>query len=94
MEDHAMFYLDLPLVILVEMKHHYRGHSAVRKGDVQTLGRQEMDSNILKSTLLHLHVLHFPKLVLTHCVAVDPKRPYATDGTVVKELRRYQVTVE
>jgi len=76
------------------MKHHSCGHSVVRKSDVQTLGRQELDLNFLKSTLLQRHVLHVPKLVLTHCVEVEQKRPYATDGAVAQELRRYQVTVE
>ena len=77
-----MFYTDLPLVNLVKMKHHSCGHSAVLKGDVQTFGRKELDSNVLKSALLHRHVLHVPKLVLTRCVGVEPKRPYATDGAV------------
>ena len=80
-----------PLGILAKMKHHIRGHRAVRKGDVQTFGRQELDSNILKSALLHWHV---PKPVLTHCVVVEPKRPYATDGALALELWRYQFTVE
>jgi len=60
-----MFYIDLPLVILAKMKYQSCGHSAVLKGDVQTLGRQELDSNVLISALLHRHVLHVPKLVLT-----------------------------
>jgi len=34
-----MFYIVLTLVILAKMKHHIRRHSAVLKGDVQTLGR-------------------------------------------------------
>jgi len=63
MDAYALFYIDLlPLV----MKHHFRGHSAVRKVDVQTFGRQELHSNILKSALLHRHVLHVPKLALAH----------------------------
>jgi len=56
------------------MKHYYRGHGAVRKGDVQTFVRQEFDSNVLESALLHRHVLHVPKLVLTYGVVVEPKR--------------------
>jgi len=76
------------------MKHNFRGQCAVRKLDVQSLGRQELNTNVLKSTLFHRHVLHVPKLVLTHCVGVEPNRPYAMDGTVAQELRRYQVTVE
>jgi len=75
MEAYAMIYVDLPLVILAKMKHHSCGHRAVRKGDVQTLGRQEMNANVLKSALLHRRVLRAPKLVLTHCVGVQPKRP-------------------
>jgi len=94
MDAYAMFYIDLPLVILAKMKHHSCGHSAVRKGDVQTLGRQEPDSNVLKCALLHRHVLHVPKLVLAYGVRVESKRPYATDGAVAQELWRYQVTVE
>jgi len=94
MNAYAMFYIDLTLVILAKMKHQFRGYSAVRKEDVQTLGRQELDSNVLKSALLHWYVLHVPKLVLTHCHDVEPKRPYATDGAVAQKLRRYHVTVK
>ena len=89
-----MLYISLPLVILAEMKHYFRGHGAVREGDVQTFGREEFDSNVLESALLHRHVLHVPKLVLTHGVGVEPKRPYTTDGAVTQELRINQVTVE
>jgi len=39
MDAYAKFYIDLPLVILANMKHHSCGHSAVLKGDVHTLGR-------------------------------------------------------
>ena len=88
-----MFYIDLPLVIVTKMKHLSCGHRAVRKGDVQTVGRQELNSNVLKSTLLHRHVLQVPKLLLTHFVGVEPKRPNLTDGAVAQELRRYQVTL-
>jgi len=52
-----MFYIDLPLVILEKMKHHLRGHCAVLKGDLQTLGFQEFDSNVLIPALLHRHLL-------------------------------------
>jgi len=76
------------------MKHYFRGHGAVREGDVQTFGRQEFDPNIVESALLHRHVLHVPKLVLTHGVGVEPKRPYTSDGAVAQELRCSQVTVE
>jgi len=58
------------MVILAKMKHHFRRHSAVLKGDVETLGRQELHSNVLKSALLHWHVLHVLKLLLTHGVRV------------------------
>ena len=61
------------------MKHHFREHRAVRKGNLRTLGRQELDSNILKSALVHWHLLHVPILVLTQRVGVGTKRPYATD---------------
>ena len=76
------------------MKHHPCGHSSVGKEDVQTLTRQELDSNVLKLAQLQWLVLQVPKLVLTNCVWVDPKRPYATGGHVAKELRRYHVTVD
>jgi len=62
-----MFYIDLQLVILAKMNHYFRGQR-----DVQTLGRQEINSYVLKSSLLHRHVLHVPKLVLTHCVGLEP----------------------
>jgi len=91
---HVLYRSVLTLVILAKMKHYFRGHHAVRKGDVRPLGRHELDSNVLKSALLYWHVLHIPKLDLTHCIGIEPKRPYATDGVVAQELRRYQVTVE
>jgi len=94
MEAYAIFYIDLPLVILAKMMYHFRRHGAVLKGDVQTFGRQELHSNVLKSALLHWHVLLVLTLVLTHGVGVQPKRPYATYGAIAQELRRYQVTVE
>ena len=72
MTAYAIFYIALPLVNLAKMKHYSCGHSAVRKGDVQTIGRQELDSNVLKSTLLHRHILRVQKLVLEHCVGVEP----------------------
>ena len=62
-----MFYYDglrhvlyrfLPLVILAEMKHNFRRHSAIREWDVQAFRREEIDSNVLKSALLHRHVLN------------------------------------
>jgi len=74
MDAYALFYIDLPLVILAKMKHHSCGHRAVLKGDVQILGRQELLSNVLKYAVLHWNVLHVPKLVLTHCAGVEPKR--------------------
>jgi len=89
-----VLYRSLPLVILAEMKHYFRRHSAVREGDVQTFGREEFDSNVLESALLHRHVFYVPKLVLAHGVGVEPKRPYTTDGCITQELRIYQVTVE
>ena len=47
------------------MKHHFCGRRAVLEGDVQTLGRQEFYSDILKSALLDRHKVHVLKLVLT-----------------------------
>jgi len=94
MDAYAMFYIDLPLVILAKMKHNFRRHSAVLKGDVQNFFRQELHSNVLKSALLNRYVLHVPKLLLAHGVGVESKRPYASDGAVVQELRRYHVTVQ
>jgi len=76
------------------MKHHSLGLRSVSKGEVQNLGRYELVSNVLKSALLHLHVMYILKLFLTHCVKVEPKRPYATDGAVAQELRKYHVTVK
>jgi len=64
------------------MKHYTRGHGAVRKGDVQTFGREDFNSNVLESALLHRHGLHVPKLVLAHGVGVEPKRPYTADAAV------------
>jgi len=93
-DAYATFYIDLPLIILAKMKQNFRKHSAFLKGDVETLDRQELHSNVLKSALLHWHVLHVLKLVLAHSVVLEPKRPYATDGAVAQELRRYHVTVE
>ena len=94
MDACAIFYTDLlPPVINAKLKHHLRGHSAVCKRDVQIFGRQELDSNVLNSALLHRHVLQVPILLLTHCVVVEPKRPYAPDGAVTHELQRYHVTV-
>jgi len=94
MDAYVLCYIDLQLVILAKMKHYFPRLSDVLKGDVQTLGRQELHSNVMKSALLHWHVLHVLKLVLAHSVWVQPKSPYATDGAVAKKLRRYQVTVE
>ena len=93
-DAYAMFYIHLPVVIFAKIKHHFSRHSAVLKGDVQTTDRQDLDSNVLKPALLHRHVLHVLKLVLTHGVGVEPKRPCATDAAVAKQLRRYHVTVE
>ena len=77
-----VIYTSLPLVILAEMKNYFRGHGADREGDVQTFGREEFEPNVLESALLHRHVLPVPKLVLTHGVGVEPKRPYTADGAV------------
>jgi len=71
MDAYAMFYINLPLVILEKMKHQIRRHSVVVKWDVQILGHQKLDSNVLKSALLHRHVLHVLKLVLTRGVGEE-----------------------
>ena len=94
MDAYALFYIDLPPAILAKMKHQSCGHRAVLKAYVQTLGRHELHTNVLKSALLHWHVLHVVKLVLAHSVSVQPKRPYATDGVFAQELRIYQFIVE
>jgi len=46
------------------MKHNICGRRAPLEGDVQHLGRQELDSNILKSRLLDRHITRVSKLVL------------------------------
>ena len=55
----------LQLVILTKMKHHFCVRCAVLEGDVQPLGRQELDSNVLKSPLLDRHIIHVSNIVLT-----------------------------
>ena len=55
-----VLYRSLPLVILAEMKHYFRGHGAAREGGVQIFGREEFYPNVLESALLHRHVLHVP----------------------------------
>ena len=65
------------------MPHHFRRRSVVRKEDVQNFGLEELDSNLLKSALIHRYVLHVPKLVLAHCVGVESKRPNATDQIIL-----------
>ena len=82
------------MVILAKIKHQFRGHSVVLEWDVLTFGRQELDSNILKSALLHRLVLYVPKLVLAYGVVLEPKHPYASDGAVAQELQKYHITVE
>jgi len=76
------------------MKHYFLGHGALRKWDVQNFGRQEFDSNVLESALLHRHALHVPKLVLAHGFGVEPKCLYTTDCAVAQEKRNNYVTVE
>ena len=70
MDAYALFYIDLPKLILAKMKQHIWGHSAVLKWDVPTLCPQEFHSNVLKSALLQRHVLHVLKLMLAHKVRV------------------------
>jgi len=61
---------------------------------LQTLDRDEFDSNVLEYALLHRHVLHVPKIVLADGLVVELKRPYTADGAVAQELWNNQVTVE
>jgi len=51
-------------LFLTKMKHHICGRRTVLEGDVQTLGRQELDPDVPKSVLLDWHIIHVPKLVL------------------------------
>jgi len=44
--------------------HHFCVCRAVLEGDIQPLGRHELDSNILKFPLLYRHIIHVTKLVL------------------------------
>jgi len=46
------------------MKYHFCGCRAVLEEDMQPFGRQELDSNVLKSPLLERHIIHVTKLVL------------------------------
>jgi len=41
------------------------GRRDVLDGDVQPLGRQALDPNVLKSPLLDRHIVHVSNLVLT-----------------------------
>ena len=75
------------------MKRYFRGRRAVYEGDVQALRLQELDSYVLKSSLLDGYVLHVMKLALTCCGIEEMKRLHATDGSVAHKFRRYQVTV-
>ena len=94
MDAYTQFYIDLPQVILAKMKHHSCGHIGVLKGMCRPSVIRHSILNVLKSALLHWHVLHILKFVLAHSVRVEPKRPYATDAAVTQELQRCQVTVE
>ena len=55
----------LLILIFQKVKHHFRGRPALFEGDVQTLGRQEFYSDVLKYALLDRHKVHVLKLVLT-----------------------------
>ena len=70
------------------MKHNFRGRRAVLEGVVQTLRRQEPDSDILKFPLFDWHVIHVLKRALTRCGREETKRPQATHGGVTHKLQR------
>ena len=77
-----MFYRSgkLPLVILAEMKHHFRVRLAILKGEVQPLEREELDRYRLKLPLLHRHKEDVSKVVMpTGSVG---ERPHTTDGAI------------
>ena len=87
-----MFYINLTMVILAKMKHHFRRHSAVRQSNVQTLGRQEFDSNVLKCAVPPACIARSETRACTWRWG-RAERSYATDGAVAQELRRYHVKV-
>jgi len=73
------------------MKHQICGIRAVLEWVAQSLRRQELDSDVLKSPLLGGHILHVMKIVLTRCGKLDDG-PYAMDGAVAHKSWRYQFT--
>jgi hypothetical protein len=76
------------------MKHYPRGRYAVFEGDVQTVPRQQIDLGILKSPLLHGHVMRAVKLAVKRLVGrADDGRPHASDSAVTHELWTYQIAV-
>jgi hypothetical protein len=73
------------------MKHYLRGRYAIIEGDVQTIRRQKLNSDVLESPLLHGHVMHVLKLAMTRYV--DDERPHAPDGAIAHELWSYHIAV-
>jgi len=55
----------LQLVIVPKIKHHLCRRRDVLEGNVQPLGRQELESKVPKPPLLDRHIIHVSKLVLT-----------------------------
>jgi len=62
--------------------------------DVEARWRQELDSYVVKSSLLDRYILPIPKLVVIHCGGLDTNGPYATDDAFPHELWTYQGTVK
>ena len=93
-DAYAMFDIDLQLLILAKTKHHFRGHSAALIGDVQN-----QRSSSTRFECPYTCAVPPARIARSETVAdkwrwVEPKRPYATDGAVAQELRRYHVTLE
>ena len=75
----AMFYRKkLPLVILVEIKHHICWNHAVLEGDVQPFERVKRDPYRLKLRLIHQHIVS----ALVTPTGSGGKRPHTTDGAI------------
>jgi len=89
----AIFYIDLPLLVLAKMNHYFRMNRTAAKGcvDIRSSGTRCEYPEICAA--LPARIAH-SELVLTHWVWLEPNRPYATDGGVAQELWRYQVRVE
>jgi hypothetical protein len=66
------------------MKHQFCGRSAILKGDVRPLEREELDPYRLKLPLLHRHILDVSKFVMPK--GNDGERPHTTDVAIANEL--------